>query len=201
MNNTATKRRKVLAVLAGGVVLGVGAAITLAAWNDSEFATGLFGAGSFNLEGSTTSATDDFDDHATAGAAAELEFTLPLAENLAPTDVVYASFWVRLDAATTTAGTLTGAGATGTGVNADHLSYEVQVIGPTADCDATASGTVIASGDDLADFTAGAPTALAVGAGSDPGAAVHLCFAVTAEDGLLQGETAIGTWQFTAESN
>lgn len=30
--------RKVRAILAGGLVLGVGAAVVLAAWNDSEFA-------------------------------------------------------------------------------------------------------------------------------------------------------------------
>lgn len=60
---TKDTQRKVLAVLAGGVVLGVGVGVTLAAWNDSEFATGTFTAGSFNLEGSTTSATADYADH------------------------------------------------------------------------------------------------------------------------------------------
>ena len=56
--------RKILAVLAGGLVLGVGVAVTLAAWNDSEFATGTFTAGSFNLEGSTTGDTDAaYSDH------------------------------------------------------------------------------------------------------------------------------------------
>ena len=39
------------AILAGGLVLGVGAAVTLAAWNDSEFVTGTFTAGTFNLRG------------------------------------------------------------------------------------------------------------------------------------------------------
>jgi len=36
--------RRLRAVLAGGLVLGVGAALTLAAWNDAEFATGSFQA-------------------------------------------------------------------------------------------------------------------------------------------------------------
>ncbi|WP_427996674.1 SipW-dependent-type signal peptide-containing protein, partial [Xanthomonas hortorum] len=35
----AQTRRKIYAVLAGGLVVGVGSALTLAAWNDSEFAT------------------------------------------------------------------------------------------------------------------------------------------------------------------
>ena len=46
--------RRVKAVLAGGMVLGIGAAITLAAWNDSEFATGTFSAGHFGIEGART---------------------------------------------------------------------------------------------------------------------------------------------------
>ena len=54
-------RRKVLAVLAGGLVLGVGTAVTLAAWNDSEFATGDFAAGTFVFQGSTDNET--FEDH------------------------------------------------------------------------------------------------------------------------------------------
>ena len=58
----------VRAILAGGLVLGVGAAVTLAAWNDSEFATGTFGAGSFNLEGQETIAAG-FSDHETAPGA------------------------------------------------------------------------------------------------------------------------------------
>ena len=46
------KSRKVKALLAGGLVLGVGAAVTLASWTDQEWTEGLFGAGSFNIEGS-----------------------------------------------------------------------------------------------------------------------------------------------------
>src|SRR5690554_345843 len=90
------RARKIKAILAGGLVLGVGGAITLAAWNDSEFATGTFTAGQFNLEGSTDNTT--WDDHDAAPGAA-LDFTLA-ADNLSPDDVVYAAFAVRLDAAT-----------------------------------------------------------------------------------------------------
>ncbi|NLG54199.1 MAG: hypothetical protein GX542_00865, partial [Rhodococcus sp.] len=44
--NDATRernRRKRKAILASGIVLGVGAVITLAAWNDSVWGTGAFG--------------------------------------------------------------------------------------------------------------------------------------------------------------
>jgi predicted ribosomally synthesized peptide with SipW-like signal peptide len=37
---TSTKRQKTMAVLAAGLVLGLGATVTLAVWNDSEFVTG-----------------------------------------------------------------------------------------------------------------------------------------------------------------
>ena len=39
------RSRMIRAILAGGLVLGVGTAVTLAAWNDSEFVTGTFTVG------------------------------------------------------------------------------------------------------------------------------------------------------------
>lgn len=199
---TKTTQRKVLAVLAGGLVLGVGAAVTLAAWNDSEFATGTFTAGAFNLEGSTTGAAAGYAEHDTEGTAAAISFTAPF-DNLAPDDVVYAPFWVRLDDTTTSSATLTAVAPTATGANAANLSYEVYSIASGATCDATAStGTLLASGASLTDFAAGGTVALAEGAtAGTPGAPAQLCFAVTAEPTLVSGETATATWSFTATSN
>ena len=56
-STTANRRRKISAILAAGMVLGVGTTATLAAWNDSEYAQGSFAAGTFNLEGSTDGTT------------------------------------------------------------------------------------------------------------------------------------------------
>jgi len=191
-------KRKVLAVLAGGLVLGVGAAVTLAAWNDSEFANGTFAAGTFNLEGSTTSATADWADHEVAPGAG-LDFTLPLAANLAPEDVVYAPFWLRLDETTTSDATVTTTLESGTGDNAANLSYAVYAIGDAAPCDATASsGTLLLSGAELSVSTAGATFDLTHGDGV-AGAAQQVCVVVTAGD-LAEGSTAAATWTFTAES-
>ncbi|OZB81420.1 SipW-dependent-type signal peptide-containing protein [Microbacterium sp. 13-71-7] len=207
MNAEATStrnRRKILAVLAGGLVLGVGAAITLAAWNDSEFATGTFTAGSFNLEGSTTSATAGFSNHnVTKGdTAAALSFSAPFS-NLTPGDVVYASFWVRLDSTTTNNATLVASTGTGTGANATNVSYSVYSIAPAATCDATATtGTLVASGADLTSFTAGSSVALTKGAtAGTAGTATQLCFVATAKASLVQGGAATGTWSFTATSS
>nr|WP_314841213.1 SipW-dependent-type signal peptide-containing protein [uncultured Microbacterium sp.] len=197
------KRRKVLAVLAGGLVLGVGAAVTLAAWNDSEFATGTFTAGSFNIEGSTTSATTGYAEHNTAGTAATLAFQLPaVASSMSPGDVVYAPFWVRLSSTTTNNATLIPTGVTaGTGGNEANLSYTVTAIAPGATCGAGATGTPVATGSSLSTQTGPASVPLAKGAtAGTAGTAVQLCFAVTAGSALTQGAPATATWQFTATS-
>ena len=198
----ATDRRKVLAVLAGGVVLGVGAAVTLAAWNDSEFATGTFTAGQFNLEGSIDGT--DYDEHDSAGDAAEIVFTAGF-DALAPGQVVYAPFWVRLDASTTVDATLTPAGVTtDDGDNDEHLSYAVYPLAAGATCGAAAVDGVddLVSGATLDASTPGdADVQLAFGAAGTPGTAVQLCFEVTAGADLVEDTAATATWQFTATSN
>jgi len=201
-----SKRRKIMAVLAGGLVLGVGAAITLAAWNDSEFATGTFTAGDFDLQGSTTSGTAGFSNHDTAGTAAGLSFTLPagLVTAMAPGETAYAPFWVRLAAGTTSDATLAAASITpGTGGNEANFSHSVSVIGIADVCDANATGTVIASGANLSTSTPGTSAALTKGTQiTDDGTAIQLCFAVTSADQatLLPGTPATATWEFEATS-
>ncbi|MGP6174744.1 SipW-dependent-type signal peptide-containing protein [Corynebacterium sp. A21] len=61
------KSRKIRAIAAGGAVLGLGAAITLAAWSDSEFAQGLFGTEAFGIQ--AAAGDDIFGEHAIAGDA------------------------------------------------------------------------------------------------------------------------------------
>ncbi|WP_029145801.1 SipW-dependent-type signal peptide-containing protein [Microbacterium luticocti] len=199
---TRTTRRKILAVLAGGLVLGVGTAVTLAAWNDSEFAKGVFTAGSFNLQGATDGAGGTYTDHASSNGAAALSFQLPAtAAAMSPGDVVTAPFWVRLDATTTNGATLEAAGVQpGTGSDAAHLSYEVRALGPTDTCDADAAGPVVASGATLDAIEGGTPVTLTAGTGGAAGTPVQLCFIVTADAALTQGTTSTETWQFTATS-
>lgn len=200
-----SRSRKVRALLAGGLVLGLGGAVTLAAWNDSEFATGLFASSQFNLEGSTTGATEGYEDHATSGAAADLQFSVPVAD-LSPGDVVAAPFWVRLDATTTAPGSLDLVALETTdsaGTNSEQLSYEVHALAADATCDADASGTVVATGATLVSNpdVAGETVPLAVGADTAAGEAVHLCFVVTAGDGLVQGGSTTAVWQLSATSD
>lgn len=192
-----TDRRKgiVRAILAGGLVLGVGAAVTLAAWNDSEFATGIFGAGSFNLEGQET-AGGGFTDHETAPGAALTFEVEPL--NLAPADVVYAPFAVRLDADTTTDALVT-VSSVGSGANAGNLTYEI--ITTTAfGCDADTTGDPLVPAGTATTTADSATFDLTQGAAAAAGDPVNLCLIVTAGAGLVEGAAATVTWEFAAES-
>ena len=190
------RRGKVRALLAGGLVLGVGAAVVLASWNDSEFATGIFTAGKFSLEGSTDGT--GYTDHVASPGAA-LSFTVnPV--NLAPDDTVYAPFAVRLGANTTTRSTVTLNTATATGSVA-NLSYQLMETSSFGCSSGTTGTDLVVTGTALTGTLTGVTFTLDPGSPtSDPGAAVFLCFKVTAAAGLTQGQTGAATWQFAAAS-
>ncbi len=188
--------RKVRAILAGGLVLGIGATITLAAWNDSEFTQGTFTAGTFNMVGSTDGTT--YASHATVGAPATLTFTVN-PTLLSPGDTVYAPFAVELDATTTNSALVTVSNAATTGT-VSNLTYTL--IQPTAfGCDGATTGTaLVAAGNAVGTVPAATTFTLAKGAGGTAGAPVFLCFKVTAGSGITQGQTGTATWQFSATS-
>jgi predicted ribosomally synthesized peptide with SipW-like signal peptide len=196
-DGTASRRRRsrmIRAILAGGLVLGVGTAVTLAAWNDSEFVTGTFTAGTFNLEGSTTDGTT-FTDHATSPGGA-LTFTVP-ATALSPTDSVSAPFAVRLAANTTNAASVTLTAETPTGT-VTNLTYSLEIhsawgCAPGTITSTPISGAALNAGTTTFALAAGSPT-------TNPGAPVYLCFQVTAGAGLVQGQTGAAIWKFTATS-
>ena len=192
------RSRRLRAVLAGGLVLGVGAAVTLAAWNDSEYGSASFTAGRFDIVGAIDGAT--FSSHATAGAAAALNFQLaPTA--MAPGNATYALFSVKT-ANPSVAGTLQLTAGTpgGTGL-ATYLTYGVRTISGTT-CNATtyAAGTaVVADGSAL---TANGATTQAVTANG--AAQVNYCFAVTlptTAPNAAQGLTMSQTWQIQGTSS
>jgi predicted ribosomally synthesized peptide with SipW-like signal peptide len=170
---------RVRALLAGGLVLGVGATVTLAAWNDSEFATATFQAGTFNLQGSTDGTA--YSDHASAPGAA-LGFSVN-ANTLSPGDVIYAPYAVRLAANTTSPATVTVTAPSTSGTVAG-LTYSLIQPGTFG----WVPGTVTFQ------LAPGAPV-------TSSGAAVNLCFVVTAGAGLSQSQTGSATWQFQAASH
>src|SRR5699024_2795864 len=104
------RARKRKAILAGGVVLGLGAAVTLAAWSDDVFANGIFNTGSFELEGNVAAAavdntTDDWFkfDGADAANTADLAFNQEIGSEstLSYNEPVFAPIALRLSDDTT----------------------------------------------------------------------------------------------------
>lgn len=193
------RSRKFKAVLAGGIVLGIGAAVTLAAWTDNEWAEGTFGAGSFNVQGSTDGTT--FADHESSDGAAQLTFDLDGGDQLSPGDSVAAPFVLRLDETTTYDASVALTSAAGGGDNPGALTYGIVQVANAAACTDTATGTQIVPAGTALNSTAGAADfALAAGATGQPGAPVTLCFTVTAGDTLTEGQNTTAQWQFTATS-
>ncbi|MDR6905956.1 putative ribosomally synthesized peptide with SipW-like signal peptide [Agromyces sp. 3263] len=188
------RRRKMLAILAGGLVLGVGAAVTLAVWNDSEFATGTFGSGQFELEGSLDG---------TAFSSSETAPGKPLAfavdaDLLSPGAVVYAPFAVQLSSDSTYEASVDLASTTSGTIGAE-LTYSLYDVGATfgATCSAATppSGTALVTDQPVASPTPAAVFELT--AVTDP---VNLCFVVTASSTLPAAQTGTVTWEFLGES-
>lgn len=186
-------RRMIGAILAGGLVLGVGAAMTLAAWNDSEFATGTFSSGQFDLEGSTDGTA--FSSSPTAPGKT-LTFELD-ADLLSPDAVVYAPFAVQLSADSDYESAVTLANVIGGTIGTDltYELYEVASFGATCSEATPPSGTPLVASR-AADATGTVP-AFSLTAAATP---INLCFVVTAASDLPQGATGTVTWEFAGES-
>ncbi|MCE1175304.1 MAG: SipW-dependent-type signal peptide-containing protein, partial [Propionibacteriales bacterium] len=178
------RRRKVAAILAGGVVVGVGTMATLAAWTDTEYATGTFTGGYFDLRGSTDQTT--FSDHTTAGSSATLSFTAPVTQ-MSPNDVVYAPYALNLYKTSTNAGTVVVSAPSTTGT-VTNLTYSLFTTS-TAGCNASSTvlNTIVAAGTAVG--SVGTPATITVAKpanSSTDGVPTYLCFKVTAGAGLVQ---------------
>lgn len=187
------RRRMIGAILAGGLVLGVGAAVTLAVWNDSEFATGTFSSGQFDLQGSIDGTA--FSSSATAPGKT-LTFELD-ADLLSPGDVVYAPFAVQLSSDSDYAADVTLANVIGgtIGTNLTYSLYDVGTFGATCSEATPPTGTAIVA--NRAANAAGTVPAFDLTAAATP---VNLCFVVTAGAGVPQGATGTITWEFAGQS-
>jgi len=178
------------AVLAGGLVLGVGAALTVAAWTDHEHATGTFQAGVFGIEGRTAASL--WGEHPSGELAASLEFN---AGAMHPGSLQYAYLDVRRTEASTMPGTVSLTSSAGSGALVPYLDYRVAVVAEGTACDAsTASGDYL-SADGLP--VTGATGVLATDA------AVRYCFEVRLDPGTpnaMQGTTGSISWGITGES-
>jgi predicted ribosomally synthesized peptide with SipW-like signal peptide len=225
-NQSSSRRnRKIAAIAAGALVVGLGATYTLATWTDSEWAWGGangdpgIGTGTFEVVQNATSPFDDaaanWADHETAPGD-ELTFTVG-ALALSPGDTVYAPVALRTiedseGATVTLQSAVAAAGITvdddlGALWNAITVSvYTEQVSAPATDptnaCDAA---SIADWGSPIAGITSLATAASATQTlAADEDSTQHYCFALTLPTGspdTLQGRTIAPAWEFRSTSN
>ncbi|WP_164743505.1 SipW-dependent-type signal peptide-containing protein [Microbacterium sulfonylureivorans] len=193
-------------LLAAGLVFGVGAFATLAAWTDTENATGSFGASVFGTE--SQSAGSPTYTSQTAAPGASLTFN---ATAMSPGTSFYAWLNVRTTPASTVGGTVA---LTGIANNAGGLVGALQYravrtasVNPTSPCDATAfTGTPVFIAGAAATYlqvTAAVPASPVASPIAAAGGAIGYCFEVRVAPGsanTYQGTTATVTWTFTSTS-
>jgi predicted ribosomally synthesized peptide with SipW-like signal peptide len=200
------------ALLAGGLVLGLGATVTAASWNDSEYATATLSTSTFNTE-SNVNALGYVD----APTAPGTTVTLPVGA-FSPNVKGYLQVLIRTKA-NSIAGTvvLNPGVVTGSGPNAaaDALAFtqnfSYRVVRTTTTCNdqaflgspvwvvGTAGGGVA-----LNTGQTGGVNVLAAATPTLPGSATGFCFEVLLSGSApndLQGKSAAATWQFLATSN
>ncbi len=198
------KLLKLRAVLAGGLVLGVGAAVTLASWVDREYGSATFTASTFDTE-STSAATSTGWASNSAAPGASLTFA---ATAMSPGALQYATLNVRTTAGTTVPGTIVLSSATTTGTLPTVLEYRlVRTATTSTACNAAAfsSSTYIAGAATptyLAPTTVpGSPVSSTLAAA---GGEIRYCFEVRRQPTAAtsyQGATGTITWQFAATSD
>ena len=199
-----TRRRRVQAVLAAGLVLGIGTAVTLAAWADSENATGSFGASVFGTESQSAGSPTYASNTTTPGASLSFNATA-----MSPGTSFYAWLNVRTTTASTVGGTVALTSAAPTGGLAPALEYRaVRMTGPnpTSTCNATAfSGTPVFIAGAAASYlpVSQVPATQVASPIGAAGAQLGFCFEVRLAPGTagsFQGQTGSVTWTFTATS-
>lgn len=212
------------ALLAGGLVLGLGAAATLAAWTDNEWVFGGSGNGDGTEPGTPGTGIYRMQQNTwtgTAGAASwvdepdanggALTFTLE-PEKMIPGKTVYGPLQLRAVAGSEALNVSLAEGiqsALNRGTNNstdlyDALRYGLYKGVDKAACEAgTVSGAdVVVPGNSVLTATSAGTFHLAAGAdATTAGAPENLCFALTLPAGAsadLQGLNTVPVWRFTS---
>lgn len=182
-NTPRTRRVRTLAVLAGGLALGVAAAWTVAAWQDPEAASSTFTAGTFETQ--SQGAGTEWAHHESgspAPLAADLTGLAPggTAEEPAAGESHYGWLNVRTAPGSTRSGEVALADLTATGRLAEAMEYRLVVReASTAECSAAdfgAGATYLVGGpSSYASLTSGTPAGSTVTVGPDGQDPVGLC--------------------------
>lgn len=201
-----TRRRKIQAVLAGGTVLGLGAAVTLANWTDEIFAGAEFETGTFALEASTDGPGPG-SDWETGGSEDDPTVEFAFApESVVPGGTEYQPLFVRLTEDSDLGGTLDDVDleVTVPGDNAGNIDYTLYEIGGDEACSGGDLPEDSIAGGTLASGSGGSPSIDLSADGSGGGGqnpAVEFCFVFDFdEDDLEQGSTTEAVWEFSATS-
>src|SRR5690625_6765469 len=225
--NSGRKSRKVAAIAAGIVVIGLGATYTLATWNDSEWVWGGaggdpgVGTSSFNVQqdASAPYAVTGYLGNFEANPGDVLTFSAGALE-LSPGDSVYAPVALRTEAGSEAGDViLQGAvAASGITVNDDDnylwnaVRVSVYTAGGTtppgtcdADFDVSDWGAALVS-----DVALGTVASSAQSLAANAGSTQHYCFQISLPEtptgdftdvNDLQGLTIAPAWEFAAESS
>ncbi|KQM60678.1 SipW-dependent-type signal peptide-containing protein [Agreia sp. Leaf210] len=204
---------RIRAILAGGLVLGVGGSLTMAAWADSEFGQATFTASRFDTESSINSGTSWAD----STAAAPLSFAFP-AGGMSPTTVKYAPFWVRTKALSLDGTLALQPPTNGNAALAGAMRYRVVRYPVGATCGAALFqaganpaptsfivGTAGAAGSTATSVALTSAVALpTTSVAANQGAATQFCFEVSMNSDAaneLQGQSVTAVWEVKASSS
>lgn len=209
------RRRKVVAIVAAGVVALAGVTVTsLATWFDEEWVSagvnGVpgFSASRFAIEQQTLDDAGTWTTHKDQADPGVVSFG-SLASSLAPGSTAYGWVAVRTAADSTVGGTITlrSAYTAGDSLLGDALVYGARVMSDPAEC---AAGSFDAAGTELVPSgsaldTDGATFRVEPGTAGAAGATQWVCieleFPAGAADPLLQGQTLDALWVLEAQSD
>lgn len=203
-NRKRLRNRRIKAILAGGLVFGVGATATVAAWTDTETANGSFAAGRFNIELSV--------DGTAWTSNPSMVFN---AGNMYPGSKVYAKVLVKTTSNTTMKGDVKvsggGIGSPGTGIG-NSLAYRAVTQATTVggmngftcgEASFTGSPQYVLGGASRIPLKTGVESGSTQSLSSAAASVQAYCFEVALPDTTpndAQGSTANHTWTWKATS-
>ncbi|SDH27522.1 SipW-cognate class signal peptide [Agrococcus jejuensis] len=191
------------AVLAGGLVLGIGTTATLAAWNDSEYATATVTASRFGIEGNINGT--GYAEHATSPGPT-LVFS-PVTSAMSPSTSSYTTVLVRTTALTNIGGSLvmSTSSAPSDATLAAQLTYSVRSVPLGTTCDANvftnSTGTQIVATNTPLTTAVPANTQTLSTLGANPLTYCIRISMLSTAPSTVQGLTTNVTWAWTGTSS
>jgi hypothetical protein len=187
---------RIIAVLAGALVLGVGLPPTLGAERSQDFSSASFAAGRFDLEGSLDGHV--FTSHRWEGALVDggvpVRFRL---DDLSPQQRVYLPYAIRLAGGTDYAARVRiSADSALDQIAGRAWVYRTDTFGCSGTADLPSATLLLDSGDPTLPGTVDVDEPPTPG----QGAAVNLCFVMAVRSDLTQGDAGELGWTLQGES-